>query len=238
MKVLVIPDVHLKPEMFEKAALLLERGAAQRAVCLMDIPDNWNQEYNLELYQKTFDAAIAFAVQYPDTLWVYGNHDLCYLWNERESGYSEAAAGLVRKKLGELSLALQKGNEIRYIQKIDHVLFCHGGLTDWFVKHTVRFSYYDDVEKVVQSINELSRQYMWSEVSPIWHRPQYSEERMYKPYDLLQVVGHTPMEKIEKIDNLISCDVFSTYRDGSPIGTQEFPVIDTKTWEFCGMVEK
>ena len=37
----------------------------------MDIPDDWNQEYNLELYNETFDAAIAFARKYPDTFWVW-----------------------------------------------------------------------------------------------------------------------------------------------------------------------
>ena len=49
----------------------------------MDVPDDWNQEYNLELYRDTFDAAITFAKKYPDTLWCYGNHDLSYLWNKR-----------------------------------------------------------------------------------------------------------------------------------------------------------
>ena len=73
MKVLVIPDVHLKPWMFERADKIMEQGAAERAVCLMDIPDDWNQEYNLELYKETFDAAIAFAKKYPETLWAYGN---------------------------------------------------------------------------------------------------------------------------------------------------------------------
>ena len=48
MKVLVIPDVHLKPWMFERADKIMEQDAAERAVCLMDIPDDWNQEYNLE----------------------------------------------------------------------------------------------------------------------------------------------------------------------------------------------
>ena len=64
----------------------------------MDIPDDWNQEYNLELYNETFDAAIAFANKYPDMLWTYGNYDLCYLWDDRESGYSPAAAYTVVKK--------------------------------------------------------------------------------------------------------------------------------------------
>ena len=73
MKVLVIPDIHLKPWMFQRAAKIMEQGTAERAVCLMDIPDDWNQEYNLELYNETFDAAIAFARKYPDTFWVYAD---------------------------------------------------------------------------------------------------------------------------------------------------------------------
>ena len=135
MKVLVIPDVHLKPWMFERAEEIMKKKMAERAVCLMDIPDDWNQEYNLELYRDTFDAAIAFAKKYPDTLWCYGNHDLSYLWNKRESGYSPAAAYTVAKKLDELACALPEGNEIRYVQKIDQVLFCHGGILDYFVRN-------------------------------------------------------------------------------------------------------
>ena len=42
---------------------------------------------------------------------------------------------------------------------------------------------------------------------------------------LLQVVGHTPVEKITREGNLISCDVFSTDRDRKPIGTQEYLMI-------------
>ena len=50
-----------------------------------------------------------------------------------------------------------------------------------------------------------------------------------------QVVGHTPMDKITREKNLISTDVFSTYRDGRPIGTQEFLLLDTVTWEYKGV---
>ena len=160
MKVLVIPDIHLKPWMFRQAGEIMEKGTVERAVCLMDIPDDWNQEYNLELYNETFDAAIAFAKKYPDTLWVYGNHDLCYLWDERESGYSPAAAYTVVKKLEELKSALPEGNEIRYVQKIDDVLFCHGGITDYFVRKVVPLAKYDDVDEGVRIINGLPRECM------------------------------------------------------------------------------
>lgn len=181
MKVLVIPDVHLKPWMFERAEEIMKKGMAERAVCLMDIPDDWNQEYNLELYRNTFDAVIAFAKRYPDTLWCYGNHDLSYLWNKRESGYSPAAAYTVAKKLDELACALPEGNEIRYVQKIDQVLFCHGGILDYFVRNAVSSANYDDVDEVVRTLNGLSWEYMWNNFSPIWYRPQESAERMYKP---------------------------------------------------------
>lgn len=80
MKVLIIPDVHLKPHMFRNADILMERGVAEKAVCLMDIADDWEQQYNVALYEETYDEAIRFAKKYPDTLWCYGNHDLSYLW--------------------------------------------------------------------------------------------------------------------------------------------------------------
>ena len=50
---------------------------------------------NLDLYMQTYDRAIRFAQEYPDTLWCYGNHDLCYPWNQRESGYSKFAVQTV-----------------------------------------------------------------------------------------------------------------------------------------------
>ena len=59
--------------------------------------------------------------------------------------------------------------------------------------------------------------------------------RLYKPRKLLQVVGHTPMDRITKEGNLISTDVFSTYRDGRPIGTEEFLLLDTLTWDYDGV---
>ena len=238
MKVLVIPDIHLKPLMFQQAEEIMERGTAERAVCLMDIPDDWNQEYNMDLYIQTFDAAIAFAKKYPDALWAYGNHDLCYLWDERESGYSPVAARIVPEKIEELKSVLPQGNEIRYIQKIDNVLFCHGGLLDYFVKNTVPVSQYSDVDEVIRRINGLSRELMWNDLSPIWHRPQYTAGRMYSQEKVLQVVGHTPVERIYRDGSVISCDVFSTYKNGSPIGTEEFTVVDTKTWQFAGVSKR
>ena len=92
MIVLVIPDIHLKTRMFDIASEIMRSGAAERAVSLMDIPDDWGHEADLGLYEDTFDAAIRFQREFPETLWCFGNHDLSYLWMQPESGFSPAAA--------------------------------------------------------------------------------------------------------------------------------------------------
>lgn len=235
MKVLVIPDVHLKPNMFRRASALMQQGIADRVVCLMDIADDWDQQFNISLYEETYDAAIAFAKEYPDTLWCYGNHDLSYIWHMSETGYSSFASGTVQRKLMELKMALPEDNPIRYVQRIDNVLFSHGGVQDEFVKALVPDSKYHDIDAVMEGLNMLRRTEMWNDDSPLWFRPQYSKLKMYKPRKLLQVVGHTPVEGITKQGNVISCDTFSTYRDGRPIGTEEFLVLDTVTWEYKGV---
>ena len=40
MRVLVIPDIHLKPWIFDRTEKILRDGKADRAVCLMDMPDD------------------------------------------------------------------------------------------------------------------------------------------------------------------------------------------------------
>ena len=234
MKILVIPDVHLKPWMFRRASELMEENIAEKAVCLMDIADDWNKQWNLELYVQSYDAAISFAKEFPDTLWCYGNHDVCYPWNQRETGYSRIAPRTVCEKLRILQESLPDADQLAMIHRIDDVLFLHGGLSDYFAQENIKSSYYHDVDKVIETINSFDWQQLWHDDSPIWYRPQLYKGKMYKPRELLQVVGHTPVKEIYREGNVISCDVFSTDEKGKPIGTQEFLLIDTETWEFEG----
>ena len=130
---------------------------------------------------------------------------------------------------------MQDDQQLGFIHRIDNVLFSHGGITDEFVRRYVLAKYYNDVDAVVNAVNGLDSDIMWQDLSPIWYRPQSYKGKMYKPRKLLQVVGHTPVERLEKDGNVLSCDVFSTYRDGSPIGTQEFLLLDTVSWEYHGI---
>lgn len=235
MKVLVIPDVHLKPKMFTRAMAIMEYGAVERAVCLMDIADDWDQQSNIALYEETYDEAIRFAEAFPGTLWCYGNHDLSYIWDQWETGYSGIASDMVKMKLRELQSVLPAYNPIRYVQKIDNVLFSHGGVSDYFVRKHVHSADYNDVDAALDQINQQGIVEMWDDASPIWLRPQLRNTRMYKPRKLLQVVGHTPMEAITRNGNLISCDVFSRYQNGDSIGKNQFLLLDTLTWEYTGI---
>ena len=232
MKVLVIPDVHLKPKMFYRAAAIMHQGLADRAVCLMDIADDWGQEYNVDLYVETYDAAISFAKEYPDTVWCYGNHDLSYVWYMPETGYSSMAMSTVQRKLIDLKVTLPENNPIKYVQRIDNVIFSHGGVSDYFVREYVPASKYNDIDTVVDTINCLGVNEMWNDASPIWLRPQYETREIFRADTYKQVVGHTPVEKIFEKDGIISTDVFSTYRDGRQIGESAMIVIDSETGKY------
>ena len=59
-KVFIIPDVHLKPWMFTEADKYVSNGDYDAVIMLGDLVDDWGQEYNIPLYNETFDAAIAF----------------------------------------------------------------------------------------------------------------------------------------------------------------------------------
>lgn len=64
MKLLVIPDIHLKTWIFDRAETILKAGKADRVVCLMDMPDDWDMEFQIERYKETFDRAITFAADH------------------------------------------------------------------------------------------------------------------------------------------------------------------------------
>ena len=221
--------------MFDRAAELMNYGIADKSVCLMDIPDEWGHESDLGLYKETFDKAIKYAKDFPETLWCYGNHDLSYIWLQPESGFSAYAIPTVSSKLAELRKALKDVNQLAYIHRIDNVLFMHGGLTHAFVSQYAPDIDYKDTDEVVKRINSLGFIEIWDDASPIWFRPQYYNEKMYREKDFLQVVGHTPVKEIERTGNVFSCDLFSLYRSGEPIGTQEFVLIDTENWRYQGI---
>ncbi|MDD6042818.1 MAG: metallophosphoesterase [Eubacteriaceae bacterium] len=232
MRVLVIPDIHLKTWIFDRAEKILKDGKAEHAVCLMDMPDDWDMGFQIERYKETFDRAIAFAVDYPDTLWCYGNHDVSYPWGKLETGYSPYAERTVISKLEELKNSLKYPEQINIMHRIDNVLFSHGGLTTDFLKWFNEDLMNADIDDVIAAVNDASPYYLWDDESPLWLRPQDKTRETFRADTYKQVVGHTPVEKIFEKNGIISTDVFSTYRDGTQIGESAMIVIDSETGEY------
>jgi hypothetical protein len=232
MRVVVIPDVHLKPWLFDKAERILRLGKADRAVCLMDIPDDWHMTLSIDKYKETYDRAIAFAKDFPDTLWCYGNHDVSYRFGRLESGYSPYAESMVLSKLEELEQSLKDPSQIAFIHRIDNVLFAHGGLTTDCVEWTNLDLIDGDIDDIIDSINRGTVDELWNDRSPLWFRPQMSTREMFRADEYTQVVGHTPVEKIYEENGVISTDTFSTHSDGRQIGESAMVVIDTVSREY------
>ena len=154
MKVLVIPDCHLKPWMFAQADAIMKKGIAEKAVCLMDLADDFGVHDDAQ-YLETYEAAITFAREYPETLWCYGNHDLSYIWGKPETGYHPEKRGLVCQEIKKLTNTLPKKSQLAYIHKIDKTLFMHGGLANLFVQLRVAPQNRKNVLAVIKVINQM-----------------------------------------------------------------------------------
>lgn len=231
-KVLVIPDIHLKPIMFERAAKILDSGQADFAVQLGDIFDDWGQEFNYRLYDMTTDKAIEFHKKYPKTLWCMGNHDFGYYlpeYGRRETGHSKIQEDTMADNVARMVGA---GIEQKTIHVVDNVIFSHAGLiADWIATLTLDGTDHEMGDYIEVLINDAEPDLLWDQKSPIWARPQqHANEIMFT--DKMQVVGHTPMENITFENNILSTDVFSTYSNGAPIGSRRFVIVDTVRQRF------
>lgn len=231
MKILVIPDVHLRSGMFTCAAEKLDAGLVDKAICLMDLPDDWGRQSYLNLYEDVYAAALSFCEKYPNTLWCKGNHDMSYIWKKMESGFSAMAIPIVINGMNKLERAA--GENMQFVHRVDNVLFSHGGIMQDFVRDYVGDTDYHNVDKVVERINGFDCGALWNDYSPLWYRPNKKAFPLYKKSTFLQVVGHTPVTKLEISKGVLICDTFSTYSNGDPVGPTDFVIVDTvdKTFE-------
>lgn len=232
MRLLVIPDVHLKPHVFDAADSVLAAGAADAAVMLGDLVDDWGCGQDVALYERTLARAARFVREHPDTHVCLGNHDYSYLFGMPESGYSDVAKDVAASGLRALADELPPDRQPRVAWLVDGVLFCHGGLSRLFA--AMHSPDAGDAVATVEAVNACGPSELWDDVSPLWLRPQsvpdgLLAQAMYGHGRILQVVGHTPVTTVGRRGWVVSCDTFSTYRDGRPIGDGSLAVIDTLT---------
>ncbi len=222
-RVLVIPDIHLKPWIFDKAEKV-NKDSYDDIVILGDLVDDWGKGNNIDLYKETLDRAVEFAKSHECSLWCYGNHDVSYLWGEMESGYSVVARETVIEGITKLEHVVE--DRYKFVHKIDDVLFSHAGLTETFVLHFCGY-HVKEIEDILAKINKMRKESLWRDSSPIWARPQCDFYRMFRDDKYYQVVGHTPVEAPLDECGVLTLDLFSTKTDGTPYGNQKIYIIDT-----------
>lgn len=239
-RVLVIPDIHLKSEIFDRAEKILEDGKADFAIQLGDIFDDWDMQFAIAFYQKTAQRAIAFQKKFPNTLWCMGNHDFGYYYPEygrRETGHSKLMEQEMTKLLQEMKAT---GIQQETVHVVDRVIFSHAGVTESWIDRQKRLVTYPadgwvGIGDMLRLARNASQDELWRENSPIWARPQLTQHStgLWWPERYMQVVGHTPVKGITFENNLLSTDVFSTYSNGAPIGDDRFVVVDAEkqSWE-------
>lgn len=132
-------------------------------------------------------------------------------------------------KLEELEHSLRDPAQSNMIQRIDNVLFSHGGLSAEYIKWFDKSLLYADIDDVIEAVNNAFHDQLWNDESPLWLRPQHRARQAFRKEKYIQVVGHTPVERVIEKDGFISVDVFSTHPDGTPIGEPAMIVIDSKT---------
>lgn len=230
MNVLTIPDSHLKAWMFDSAEKIIEQHKPDKVVVLGDLVDDWDQQRCVMLYQKMMDKCVAFATKYPDTVWLYGNHDIAYLDSACQcSGHSVFATATVAEGLSRIQNALN--NEIKTVARIDDVFFSHAGLAEVECQLSKEAASREaEWDLITEHFNQMNYRKLWTDLSPIWYRPN----NRFLPYSVggcLQVAGHTPVRMAGLFQNLLITDTFSTDRALRPLGNQYFTMVDTETHE-------
>ena len=229
--ILILGDIHLKPKHFDRADKILASGQADLCVQMGDLVDDWGEDNNVSLYEKTLKRAIKFNEDHPGTLWATGNHDFAYLhpgYGPRESGYSKIAEPSVRPLLEQLP------QQVLHI--VDGVFFTHAGLTqEWMDRQKILVGAEGPLsdKQLLRLVNYAAPDELWQENSPIWARPQVDAYRMYSAK--LQVVGHTPVKTATEENGVLSTDTLSTYYMGAPIGDERLVIVDTETgdWHYA-----
>ena len=256
MKVLVIPDIHLKPYMIEDARNILDTTPdIDGIVFLGDVVDDFGEQRNIKLYEETLNALISFCKGYKESHSVYfciGNHDISYMWHKWQSGTSDSiqVEKLIREKLRVLKHLL--GENMNFVNKVDNILFSHAGISipfiyfnnlddkivEWYSNvlsnpdKTYKIPNID-INYIVDRINKCRSKELWDDISPIWIRVEDDRYTKFLLPNTYQIVGHTPQRHVFKLNNdknnstMVICDTHSTHRNKSKYGDCSYVVADT-----------
>ncbi|MBR0480610.1 metallophosphoesterase [Candidatus Saccharibacteria bacterium] len=220
-KILVVPDTHLKPKMFDLADKILREHKVDYVIQLGDNVDDFYC-YG-DQYRNHNARMLTFYRDYPNTIWLWGNHEASYILGRPVTGNIFAGR--------EYARLYRENFNPKFIHLDGKVMFSHAGIFQKFIDEN-NLQDCKNAEELVQRTNQLNLLTLWRDNSPLWARPQY--DGLTKPKlikDCLQVVGHTPMKGVIEMDSVVFVDVFSTSW-GKKYGIEKMIIVDTEEPSF------
>ena len=169
-----------------------------------------------------FREIIAFKQRHPETVLLYGNHDLNYLLDmDYRSRFSCPQNRALYKDLFDETEDLFYG--VAYVID-EHTLVSHAGVTkEWYEKYIGPYNG-EPLQQVAQNINDLwaaskmaftfsSNVTVEPDVwgvspthSPLWIRSWIlPDHNLFAGTPIVQIIGHTPKEEITMVTDRIIC---------------------------------
>lgn len=216
-KVLVIPDIHTKTWIVDKALKIAERIRVDKIVMLGDYFDDWDATEKTE--RATLSYMKDLLKKHTNIIPLYGNHELSYM------GYP--CSGHHHNVAEEINAAIKDDYRFLYAVGIDGVLYTHAGVLQSWLRNnkivnenTLRYRLGTDSGAVLleEKINGLPNLKALSQVGaerggkdpapgPLW--ADFRELINDELPTVKQVVGHTPISNIECVGNVWFCDTYS-----------------------------
>lgn len=231
MKILVIGDIHCKPEILMN--FYHQADKYDKIVFVGDACDNFGQGQEANIKAITTLSGIKDTLK-DKFVWLIGNHDWGY--------YDDSVdmTGHIKKDSAKV-YQLLKDNldkwDILYEQ--DGYLFSHAGVCTEFLRHPLLCS--SRSSEFVKTVNNLKNRpgpYNplngvgiscggYQTPSPLWMRPsdcEYSQLNPIKTHK--QIIGHTPVRDIHFERGMLLVDTFSQYQDLTPYGDRTVLLIE------------
>lgn len=227
MKIVVFSDIH-GSEKCQK--LMIKERDADKFVFLGDYFDSKtiSFEQQLQNYHVLMELK---KLNKKDVELLLGNHEYHYLYSVKEpySGYQENYATIIQDML-EHNV---HDNIFNICYAYDNLIFSHAGITKtWCKNNKIKFKK-RKAKLIAQDINNLFKQSLKSfsffncvkqskkfsydsygnnqYQSPIWIRPEsLIQDKINDDTNMIQIVGHTHVEKIVFNDNLYFVDCWDS----------------------------
>lgn len=231
-KLLVIPDIHTH---FAKVERIIGKfGKTHKFVFVGDYFDQFGD--TPELNASTAHWLKTTTEEFPEWVYLYGNHDVIYHPN-----FSCMCSGFSSQKKTAINevLSIDDWNKLKFFHFENGHWFSHAGLTKYWFQHPMKEGIsVDNVQRIIDdAIIKLKaddhNNAIWASSyrrggnNPVGGIVWEDHNDMELIHNLHQVYGHTPVSRIQTIrDNIINASITNVDTSRSGVYFSELLEID------------